>query len=490
MINKSDYLKFFKCPKWLWLEKNKSELKPVKENQTFIDVTGKLRELFLTHYKYTNCTIFNENKKIDKQKTHENTIKLLQNSDLLFNPTFKIEDTFINCDAMKKVKKGYNIYFIKNTIRIKQHYLEEISYTISLLKSLNIPIYRTYLVILDTKYEFKNKLDVDKLFKFVSITRKLKPFEDIVSQKFEEYKNYNFDNMENIEYNQFCHKPYDCPFIDYCRKPLPSPSVFDIYAFNKKYDFYKKNILSFEDVLNSEIELNEFQKRQIEFHLNDSPMFIDKEKIKEFLKKFTYPLYFLDFETTQQEIPEYKNISPYMQLPFQYSLHYIKEENGELHHTEFLADINENPMENLAKSLYNEIPENACIVAYNKSFEQKIIALLAQKYPKYQEKFLKLTQNFIDLIEPFNNGWIYDKQMAGSFSLKSIFPALCPEETINYNSLENIHNGFEARYIFPQLKFMDKEQREKERENLLKYCFVDTYSLVKIWQKLIKLCED
>ena len=41
-----------------------------------------------------------------------------------------------------------------------------------------------------------------------------------------------------------------------------------------------------------------------------------------------YPLYFIDYETYQLAIPENEGTRPYQQLPFQYSLHIIKEKGG------------------------------------------------------------------------------------------------------------------------------------------------------------------
>ena len=38
--------------------------------------------------------------------------------------------------------------------------------------------------------------------------------------------------------------------------------------------------------------------------------------------------------------------------------------------------------------------------------------------------------------------------------------------------------------IFPKIKDMPKEEQEKARYVLLKYCELDTYAMVKVWEKL------
>ena len=94
----------------------------------------------------------------------------------------------------------------------------------------------------------------------------------------------------------------------------------------------------------------------------NEPTYIDQENIKEFMKGLSYPLYFLDFETYQQPIPLYDGIRPYMQIPFQYSLHYINKDGGKLHHREFLAHNGYDSRRELAERLCKDIPRDVCVI--------------------------------------------------------------------------------------------------------------------------------
>ena len=38
--------------------------------------------------------------------------------------------------------------------------------------------------------------------------------------------------------------------------------------------------------------------------------------------------------------------------------------------------------------------------------------------------------------------------------------------------------------LFPQIQYMDPEEQRQARKNLLKYCELDTYALVKVWEEL------
>ena len=58
------------------------------------------------------------------------------------------------------------------------------------------------------------------------------------------------------------------------------------------------------------------------------------------------------------------------------------------------------------------------------------------------------------------------------------------EPELDYHNLPLIHNGGEAMDIIPKIRDMPKEEQEKVRNGLLKYCELDTYAMVKVREKL------
>ena len=114
----------------------------------------------------------------------------------------------------------------------------------------------------------------------------------------------------------------------------------------------------------SQEDINSFsisQQIQIESERQNRTI-IDKEAIKDFIDTLTYPIYHLDFETFQQAIPEFKGLSPYSQIPFQYSLH-IEHEDGRIEHKEFLALDGVDPREEISKRLVEDIPNDVTVLA-------------------------------------------------------------------------------------------------------------------------------
>jgi len=187
----------------------------------------------------------------------------------------------------------------------------------------------------------------------------------------------------------------------------------------------------------------------------------------------------------QPAVPLYVGTRPYAQIPFQYSLHYVEQEGGELRHREFLAESGTDPRRAIAEALCRDIPEDACVTAYNKAFECTRLKELAAVFPDLSEHLTRIAEHVIDLITPFQSGYYYNRAMGGSFSIKSVLPAIYPDDPeLDYHNLAGVHNGGEAMSVFPKMQFMDPEEREVTRRNLLKYCELDTYALVKVWEEL------
>ena len=134
---------------------------------------------------------------------------------------------------------------------------------------------------------------------------------------------------------------------------------------------------------------------------------------------------------------------------------------------------------------------NVCVTAYNKAFECSRIKELAEVYPDLTDHLLNIEENIIDLLVPFQSGYYYNRAMGGSFSIKSVLPAIFPNDpTLDYHNLEEVHNGSEAMSIFPKIKDMQPKEQERTRRNLLKYCELDTYAMVKVWEELVRVARD
>ena len=110
-------------------------------------------------------------------------------------------------------------------------------------------------------------------------------------------------------------------------------------------------------------------------------------------------------------------------------------------------------MRKISERLCEDIPENACVVIFNKSFEPARIRDLASLYHDLSNHLTKIKDNIRDLMIPFSKGYYYNRDMNGSYSIKKVLPAIFPDDpSLDYHNLEGIHNGGEAMTIFPKIK--------------------------------------
>ena len=67
-------------------------------------------------------------------------------------------------------------------------------------------------------------------------------------------------------------------------------------------------------------------------------------------------------------------------------------------HKEFLAIPGNDPRREVAERLCQDIPENACVLAYNMTFEQTCIKGLAKLFPELSVKLMRIHDNIQDLM--------------------------------------------------------------------------------------------
>ena len=504
-LSKSKYTGLWQCPKIAWLRQYKPEAATIDEMVEARFVAGNMvGDLAMGLFgDFVEVTAYN-GEKLDLPKMIEKTvIEMEKGTENICEASFSYNGLYCAVDILKKDGDGWAIYEVKSSTKHmnddgsytddKEVYVADISYQKYVLEHCGVKVTGTYLVCLNGDYVFDGILDLSQLF-FISDVSDEVPAETLkiepnlaIAEKV-----LTSDEEPDIDLGIYCKKPYDCSFWKYCSKNIPEQSVFKLYRLpsKKKFEYYHNGWITYRDLIDNAPITNEKQLRQIEFALEDKGTYVNKAEIAVFMQSLSYPLYFLDFETMQPVIPEYVGTKPYAQIPFQYSLHYIEHEGGELKHKEFLAESGTDPRRALAERLCEDIPMNVCVTAYNKAFECTRIKELAEYYPDLAEHLMNIRDNIVDLLVPFQSGWYYNKAMGGSFSIKSVLPAIFPDDpSLNYHNLEGVHNGGEAMTIFPKIQNMSPEDQKIARHNLLKYCELDTYAMVKVWQELVRVTQ-
>ena len=492
-LSKSQYLRGIQCEKSLWLYKYKRELQDAPSDSQLARFKGGV-EVGALALKLFDCK-----DKIDFE-TSDFAQKIAQTDSLLKSgaksiaeATFAHNGILVMIDILQITDEGLIINEVKSSTSLKPVYIDDLAIQYFVLSNAvrEFKVIGANLVHINSDYTRNGALELDKLFCKIDCIKSVIEKQSEVADNLARFKRVLSDSEQppQIPIDLHCDNPYPCDFSGFCRANLPKEnSVFDISRLDlrKKYALYHSGIVNFSDIRDFSA-FNDKQRLQIKCALGRE-VHIDKGAIREFLATLRYPIYHLDFESFAEPVPSFDLQRPYMQVPFQYSLH-IDYGDSRLEHREFLADCYGDPRESLAKSLTQNIPQGAFILAYNASFEKGVMKNLGLIFPQYAEILEGFVANVADLMTPFAQKSYYHYAMNGSYSIKAVLPALVPEMANAYKDLDLIHNGGEANEAFPRLKFMDESTRESYRTALLEYCKLDTLAMVKVVEKLKEIVD-
>jgi predicted RecB family nuclease len=158
------------------------------------------------------------------------------------------------------------------------------------------------------------------------------------------------------------------------------------------------------------------------------------------------------------------------------------DKNGKLTHEEFLHEGLGDPREPFARSLLETLGTSGSIVVYS-PFEATRIRELAEVLPLLSKDLQALlVGRIVDLLQLMRKH-CYHPEFHGSFSLKSVLPALVPG--LDYSDLE-IRDGDQASTAYAEMVQQDTptDRRRQLRESLLAYCKRDTEAMVRLFNTL------
>ena len=390
-----------------------------------------------------------------------------------------------------------------------------------------------YLAVLNHKYIFdgiyKNGKpiydkdeDGNELIVFIDMTRITEEYQSLLEQieKKLEHDIFTLDSKA-CPMGKWCdRKGYkECPYFStICGAKIPAKNSSLNYLHNgagfttemgekiKGLDLINEGYI---DMLDIPEEWIKHKKHHIQRDsLRFGTEYIDIEKIKAGLSCLEYPIYHLDFETMPCPVPRFRGEKPYIQSPFEFSLH-IEHQPGvcdkEKDNYIFLAKTFENDeREELVKMLVKYIdPSKGTLFAQNVAFEKGRIKELATIFPEYKEPLMQMYNRGFDLMWLVNTksdmyeelGFdkersslpnFYNKDLSGSYSIKKTLPVF---SDLSYKDL-TVKNGTEAIVAYATYNQMTKEEFDLYYEALRIYCQQDTWAMVVILEALRNLCKQ
>ncbi|MCX5849651.1 MAG: DUF2779 domain-containing protein [Deltaproteobacteria bacterium] len=483
-ISKTKYLNGLQCKKLIWYIYKQPEAipEPDEATQAIFDQGHLVGDY--------SKKLFPKGVEVDHTKSFEeglrSTRELISKRVPIFEGALTYERCYARADILEPGGKDeWNLIEVKSSTELKDVNYDDIGFQYYVYSGAGLKIDKCYLMCIDNTYVRKGDIDPSKLFKKIDVTDEIKTsYSTMIENNVAEMvKAINSKTFPQIDIGAHCNDPYDCPLIDKCWSFLPERNVFFLYRNNKlPMTLIQEGILELNKIP-EKYELSEKNQIQVDCEKTGKP-YIDSEKIKDFLDTMQYPAYYIDFETCSSAIPLFDNSSPYKQIPFQFSVHVVKEKGAKPEHFSFLADGTNDPRPAFMVKLKEVMGTKGSVIAYNAGFEMGILRKCAEVLPKYKKWVESIGERIIDLLKPFSDFAYYHPKQDGSCSLKNVLPALTGK---SYDDMEIGDGGTASAEYFRVTYTEDNKDKAKVRRLLEEYCGLDTMGMVDIINKLYSL---
>lgn len=486
VLSKSTFLRGLQCHKSLYLNRYNRDLRDqISPEQQAIFATG--REVGeLAHGLFPGGVRSKPPNSFEFQRAVEVTSELIAaGKHIIYEAAFQHEQVLALVDILVRDGDEWRAYEVKSSASLKDVHLPDAAIQYYIMQGQGIELSDISIVHINTDYVRHGELDLEQLFSIASVHPEVAALQPEIPGLVAALKRVlDGGVVPDIPIGPQCNDPYPCDFIGHCWSEVPEYSVFNLARLSdeKAFELYRDGIVRTEDIPGN-YPLGDAAANQVERDKSGVTRIADVA-IHAFLETVSYPLYFLDFETFNPAIPPFDGTRPYRQIPFQYSLHMKESPSAELEHSGFLAEAGVDPRLPLIESMLSELEEPGDIVVYS-SFEAGRIKDLAEQFPEHSEPLLALLERLVDLMQPFRDRAYYAPEMHGSYSIKAVLPALVPN--LSYEGMAISDGGAAMRAYIDLIEEKDPARIEAVRNDLWKYCKLDTLAMVRILEKLERI---
>ncbi len=484
LLSKTKYISGLQCPRLIWIETNEPEKIPETDpiTQHIFDqghLVGELaKKLFPGGIDVPHD---------DFMGNIEETKELLKERKPLFEAGILAGKLYSRVDILSPAgETEWDIVEVKSSTSVKDVHINDVAFQRYCCNQSGLNIRKCYLALINNQYVRNGKINPEGLFNIHDVTNKVEEASVGIQDRIDGIREVvSQETCPEMIIGPHCREPYECSLTE-CWGSLPEHNIFSLYWGGKKaFEMYNSGIVTIDEIPD-DYKLNDAQHIQKACVISGEPH-VDREAIHGFLSSLAYPLYYLDFETIGPAVSLFDGVRPYNDVPFQYSLHVVLDEQSKPEHYSYLTSGTGDPRPGLLVELQKVLGAYGSIIAYNKGFEEGCLRDMAAAFPEYSDWVEQVCSRLVDLLAPFSNFHYYHPAQKGSASLKRVLPAITGR---GYEDLD-INDGQIASFTFLAATFgdMPEAERAKVMENLEKYCGRDTEGMIWIVDKLRALCE-
>jgi hypothetical protein len=483
LITKTKFLAGIQCLKRLYLTVHAPELaaQPDESDQSIID-QGREVGLLAGQMFPGGVVVDARNREEAVRATRE----LIENPEVpaIFEGAFEHRGVFVRVDILERCgDRRWRLIEVKSTTDVKDPHLHDIAIQHRVVTRSGVDLEASFLAHVSRDYVYEGgPIDASHFFRIRNLTRQVEKLQpELTVQLRSEFRVLAMPEAPNIPAGRQCSNPFTCEFFDHCNPPIPDDHILRLPRIHASTvaKLRELGIHTIRDIPEN-YPLTDRLRRACVCVQMGRPWF--SPGLKAELEGLTYPLYFADFETINPCIPRFPRMRPYDQLPFQWSVHVQMQPCAAPEHFEFLATDTSDPRPTFITTLCDALGDRGSIIVYHQQFESQRLADLASWQPEFSRRIDKIQRRLWDLL-PVVRDHVYHPAFGGSYSLKSVLPALVPEMT--YEGMA-VADGQAAGIVWESLIGDDCSVAERQRKQkaLLDYCGQDTLGMVRLVEKL------
>lgn len=487
-LSKSKLLAFRQCPKRLWLEIHRPTLRvDSAATKASFDVGHQVgdiaRQMYDPKGKGQLINPFIEGFPAAFARTAE----LLTSSQPIFEASFSVDGAMAMADVMLPDRKGgqrvWRMIEVKSSTSVKDYHRDDIAIQSFVVRKAGVPLASIALAHIDTNWIYPGGEDYQGLLVENDLTADAFARGNEVEGWIVDAQTIADRSAEPAMCTgRHCGDPYECGFLAYCQSQEPQ-AEYPVSWLPRVQTKTLKALIEgggATDLRHVPDELLNDRQCRVKTHTLSGDVFFDTHNAAADLALHKLPAYFIDFETIQFAVPIWKGTRPYQQIPFQFSVHRLSR-TGKLDHQSFLDLSGKDPSKVFAESLIAACGERGPVFVYNAGFETARIRELADRFPRLKQSLLAINERVVDLLRVAEERYYHPSQQ-GSWSIKKVLPAVAPD--LHYDDLDGVQNGGMAMDAFREAisPETDKTRKAKIEQQLLDYCCLDTYAMIRLWK--------
>ena len=476
-LSKSKFLAGLQCRKRVYLEVHHPNwaAPPDPSMQAVLDMGTELG--VLARSRFSGGVLIEEGyRQREAALTHTAAVLADPTVSAIFEGAFEHNGVLVRVDILERIAGGdarsWRLIEVKSSSRVKDVHLADLAIQSDVLQGCGIALSAMCLMHINTDYVYESgDIDVGRLFAIEDVTDAVMGRRVNVPEQVAEMKTLLLqDEPPAVEPGPHCQSPYECPFWNHCTQDKPARWIYHLPGSKQIVTGLVEQGITTIDEIPAETALSVSQRR-----VKDNVEWVST-KLEAALQSIRYPVHHVDFETVMLAVPRFSFTRPYQSIPVQWSNH-IEDESGIVTHQEFLHEEPSEPRKRWAEALIESLGERGSICVYS-AYEEAMIRQLAEAFPEFRSAFKPILKRLWDL-HPIIKDHYYHPGFNGSYSMKSVLPALAP--ALAYDDLR-IREGGQAAAAYHRMVFVETDwvERAAIREALLRYCARDTFAMVEL----------